>query len=355
MTVKCPTVSDIATSFKTSAPAIINALAAKYDDVLNFAIGEPKATIPYDAEQMIKDAIWRGMTHYSPVAGLPTLRKCINYDAPENVVVFGGSKACIFTTLLATVNRGDEVIIPAPYWPSYKYAVEAVGAVPVIIESGVDALKRAVTKKTKMFIFNNPNNPSGKVATTEEARGLGQICLDNNIWILEDAIYDKITYVNDVGNMRKLFPDITLEINGVSKAYSMAGIRVGWVIAPNEDVANAIIRISSHCSGQANTPGQKGAIGALAKGENYLHTIRRHYMDNRNYLVGCFEDWGRLEFVRPDGAFYLMFNCEENDVDFCMRLLEEKHMALTPCEEFGAPGWIRWCFTGAKKDIKEGF
>ncbi|MCX7915644.1 MAG: pyridoxal phosphate-dependent aminotransferase, partial [Verrucomicrobiae bacterium] len=357
-----------ATQLTPSLTLAIDAKAKKLKadgvDVCGFGAGEPDADTPEHIKQAAITALHAGMTKYTPSSGTPELRAAIaeklqrengvRYQ-PSQIIVNCGAKHSCYNAILATCQPGDEVIIPAPYWLSYPEMVKLAGATPVIVPTDEatgfkitpDQFRDAMTPATKMIILNSPNNPTGSVYTRAELLALAEVALEEDILILSDEIYEKITYDGAVTtSIAALSPDIyrlTITVNGFSKAYSMTGWRLGYVAAP-EPIAQAIDSIQSHSPSNPTSFAQAGALAALKGDQSFIRQMVQTFAERRAYMFDRLSAMPGISCVKPMGAFYMLPNISRlglTSTDFCTRLLDEQKVAAVPGIAFGSDAHIR--------------
>ncbi len=346
-------------------------------DVCGFGAGEPD----FDTPQHIKDAavaaLTSGFTKYTPSSGIPELRAAIaaklkedndlTYD-PKQVIVNAGAKHSCYNAIMATCQAGDEVIIPAPFWLSYPEMVRLAGATPVIVPTDeangfkltAEQFENAMTPRTKMIIINSPGNPTGSLYTREELQALADVALEEEILILSDEIYEKITYDNSEHvSIASLSPEIhglTITINGFSKGYSMTGWRLGYLAAP-EPIAKAIDSMQSHSTSNATSFAQKGALAALQGDQTFMHSWLLAFADRREAMHSRLTAIPGITCVKPMGAFYMLPNISSfglGSVEFCNRLLDEKQVAAVPGSAFGSDTNIRFSYACSMENIENG-
>ncbi|MFL6569502.1 MAG: pyridoxal phosphate-dependent aminotransferase [Chthoniobacterales bacterium] len=364
-------------SLTLSIDAKAKAMKAEGIDVCGFGAGEPD----FDTPEHIKDAaiaaLQAGMTKYTPSAGLPELRQAIaeklqadndlTYKSTQ-VVVSNGAKHSCYNAILATCQEGDEVIIPSPYWVSYPDMVRLAGAEPVIVQTTerngwkMRALdfENAMTPRTKMVILNSPNNPSGAVYTRDEIDAIVQIASDEDIYILSDEIYEKLTYDDikhvSTASISKQAYDITITVNGFSKAYAMTGWRLGYLAAP-DNVAKAVDAIQSHSTSHPNSFAQRGALAALKGDQQALSDMRDEFDMRRNYMYDRLTKIPNITAVRPQGAFYILVNISQlglSSQNFADRLLSKANVAVIPGVAFGDDRTVRLSYATSIDIIKKG-
>ena len=282
--------SVVSPSLTLAITAKAKALKAAGEPVISFGVGEPDFNTPQRVVNAGIEALKKGRTKYTPSSGLPELKKAIckkllkenglSYR-PEQIVVSNGAKHSVFNVCFTLLDEGDEVIIPAPYWLTYPEAVKVCGGVPVFVQGDKDRsfkvtaeqIKNAITPKTKLLIFNSPNNPTGAVYSEKEVREIGQVCEEAGIFVLSDEIYEKLCYDDEkpfsIANCSEKMKDLTITVNGVSKTYAMTGWRVGYLAAP-EDVASAIDSFQSHATSNACSISQYASLEALSMPEEEI-------------------------------------------------------------------------------------
>ena len=352
--------------------------------VIGFGAGEPDFPSPKYVVEAAKKAIEDPKNHkYSPVAGLASLRNeiartTLEYSGfeidPNNILVSNGGKQAIITCMLAILNPSDEVIIPAPYWTTYPEAVKIAGGNPIFIQStkeqdfkiDVDMLESVKTDKTKLLIWCSPSNPTGVVYSKEEADAIYQWVFDNNIWIMSDELYEHLVYEGENTPSPALIDknlNNTLIINGVSKAYSMTGWRVGWLIANNE-VMGLAKKIQSQATSNVSNVSQLAAESALKNGLDVTKEMKIAFDRRRNYAIKKLESIDNLSVVNGTGAFYLYvdvnFYCTgkflniNSSEDFCNWLIENYFIAFVPGEVFGTNGFMRLSYALSDQELEEG-
>jgi len=352
--------------------------------VIGFGAGEPDFPSPKYVVEAAKNAIEDPKNHkYSPVAGLASLRNeiartTLEYSGfevdPNNILVSNGGKQAIITCMLAILNPSDEVIIPAPYWTTYPEAVKIAGGNPVFIQStkeldfkiDVDMLEKVKTDKTKLLIWCSPSNPTGVVYSKDEAEAIYQWVFDNNIWIMSDELYEHLVYEGETTPSPALIDknlNNTLVINGVSKAYSMTGWRVGWLIANNE-VMGLAKKIQSQATSNVSNVSQLAAESALKNGLDVTNEMKIAFERRRSYAIKKLESIDNLSVVNGSGAFYLYvdvnFYCTgkflniNSSEDFCNWLIENYFIAFVPGEVFGTNGFMRLSYALSDEELEEG-
>ena len=353
-------------------------------NVINMSVGEPDFMTPDHVKEAGKKAIDDNFSKYSPVPGYLSLRKAIanklkrennlNYSASE-VIVGTGGKQGVCNTILALVNPGDEVIIPAPYWVSYPQMVKLAGGEPVIVPAGIEQdfkvtanqLKVAITSKTKLIILCSPSNPTGSVYTKEELEALAKIVLEhNNLFVLSDEIYEHINYVGCHASIAACegMKERTIICNGVSKAYAMTGWRLGWVAAP-EWIIKGLNKLQGQYTSGTSSVSQMAALAAYEGDQGCVEDFRKAFQRRRDLIVSLAKEVPGLEVNVPEGAFYLFPKCSSyfgktdgkhvinNSTDFALYLLEEGHVATVAGDAFGSPDYFRMSYATSDDNIIE--
>jgi aspartate aminotransferase len=363
-------------SLTLSIDSKAKAMKAEGIDVCGFGAGEPDFDTPEHIKAAAQAALESGFTKYTPSSGTPELRQAIadKFAAdnklaykPSQIIVSNGAKHSCYNTILATCQPGDEVIIPAPYWLSYPDMVRLAGADPVFVqtkeENGwkmtAEEFQDAMTPRTKMVIINSPGNPTGSVYTRQELEGIVEVAADEEIMILSDEIYEKLTY-DDVEHVSVAsLPgalDLTITVNGFSKAYAMTRWRLGYLGAP-ESVAKAIDAIQSHSTSNPCSFAQKGALAAIKGDQQLVSDMRDEFDLRRNYMVNRISAIPRVSVVKPQGAFYVLMNIGRlglNSTNFADRLLSKHHVAVVPGVAFGNDATIRLSYATSLDVIKKG-
>ena len=361
-----------------------NEMKAQGIDVINMSVGEPDFMTPDHVKMAGKKAIDDNFSKYSPVPGYLSLRKAIanklkrennlNYSASE-VIVGTGGKQGVCNTILALVNPGDEVIIPAPYWVSYPQMVKLAGGVPVIVPAGIEQdfkitanqLKAAITSKTKLIILCSPSNPTGSVYTKDELEALAKVVLEhNNLFVLSDEIYEHINYIGCHASIAACegMKERTIICNGVSKAYAMTGWRLGWVAAP-EWIIKGLNKLQGQYTSGTSSVSQMAALAAYEGDQGCVEDFRKAFQRRRDLIVSLAKEVPGLEVNVPEGAFYLFPKCSSyfgktdgkhvinNSTDFALYLLEEGHVATVAGDAFGSPDYFRMSYATSDDNIIE--
>ncbi|GAB4242221.1 MAG: pyridoxal phosphate-dependent aminotransferase [Stanieria sp.] len=370
-------VSQITPSLTLAIAAKAKAMKAEGIDVCSFSAGEPDFPTPTHICEAAKQALDAGKTRYGAAAGEPELRNAIarklqidnniNYQ-PENIIVTNGGKHSLFNTILALIENGDEVIIPAPYWLSYPDMVKLAGGTPIIVQTLAEndykitpeQLKAAITPKTKIFILNSPSNPTGTVYTPAEIRTIAEIIVDQDLLVISDEIYEKILYDGvehlSIGSISPELFERTITSNGFAKSYSMTGWRLGYAAAPVE-LINATIKIQGHSTSNVCTFAQYGAIAALTHSQACVQEMLEAFTVRRQVMYEAISSIPKLSCPKPYGAFYLFIDITKTgmtSLEFCNALLEEQQVAAIPGIAFGADNCIRLSYATDLKTIQEG-
>ncbi len=364
-------------SLTLSIDSKAKAMKADGLDVCGFGAGEPDFDTPDHIKEAAIAALQAGFTKYTPTAGLPELRQAIadkleadnglSYK-PSQIVVSNGAKHSCYNAIMATCQAGDEVLIPAPYWVSYPDMVRLAGAEPVIIPTTekngwkmrAEDFENAMTPRTKMLILNSPNNPSGAVYTREELEKIVEVAAEEEIYILSDEIYEKLTYDDvkhvSVASISKEAYDLTITVNGFSKAYAMTGWRLGYLAAPDA-IAKAADNIQSHSTSHTTSFAQKGAIAALKGDQQPLADMRDEFNLRRGYMYDRIMKIPNITAVKPEGAFYILVNISQlglSSQNFADRLLSKANVAVIPGAAFGDDRTVRLSYATSVDVIKKG-
>ena len=364
-------------SLTLSIDSKAKAMKAEGIDVCGFGAGEPDFDTPEHIKAAAQAAIETGFTKYTPSSGIPELRQAISEKfkadngldyKPSQIVVSNGAKHSCYNAILATCQPGDEVIIPSPYWLSYPEMVRLAGADPVFVQTReennwkmtADEFEAAMTPRTKMVILNSPGNPTGSVYTAEEMQAIVEVASGEDILILSDEIYEKLVYDGvkhvSVASLSQEAYNLTITVNGFSKAYAMTGWRLGYLGAP-ESIAKAIDAIQSHSTSNPCSFAQKGALAALKGDQTAVEDMRAEFDLRRNYMIQRLSTVDRVSVVAPQGAFYVLVNISQlglSSTNFAERLLSKHHVAVVPGVAFGNDGTVRFSYATSLDVIKKG-
>lgn len=364
-------------------------LKAQGHDVVSLAVGEPDWDSFEVAKQEAIESIRQGFTKYVPSNGIDELRNAIIADTNKDlgtsykasqVTVTAGGKFSIFACLQVLIQKGDEVLIPAPYWVSYPDMTELAEGTPVVVPSTektnfkitAQDLKAKITMKSKLLILNSPSNPTGSVYTAEELKEIADVLKANpHVFILSDDIYNKLIFSeqNVCAHLLQVAPELvsrTILINGGSKAYSMTGWRIGWAIGPQE-IISAMTKYQSQTVSCANSITQKATVKALLEGASELKVVRKKLLERKNFALSEIAKVKGVKAFNPDGAFYLWVNIQnvlggklgdrpiQNSRDFSYALLDDQKVITVPGAEFGMEGYIRLSFALENTRMKLAF
>jgi len=363
-------------------------LMAEGVDVINLSVGEPDFDTPETAKAGGRAAIDQGFTKYTAAAGISELREAIadklrrenglDYSADE-IVVSNGAKHSLFNVFMVLLDPGDEVIIQAPYWVSYPEMAKISGATPVIIKTDAstgfeltpDMIERSLTAKTKAINLNNPSNPTGVVYSREKLQTIADIAVRNNLMIISDEIYERLTYDGaEAVCMATLGHEVrarTITVNGFSKAYAMTGWRLGYTASP-KPLAKAMTELQSHSTSGPSSITQKAALAGLKGDRSFITTMREEFDKRRRFAVERLRSIpGFVLEVIPSGAFYVFPNITkllgqtiggrkvETTDDLCLAILDEARVAIVPGSSFGSPEHVRISYATSMDKLREGF
>ena len=353
-------------------------------DVINMSVGEPDFNTPEFIKEAGKRAIDDNYSKYSPVPGYLALRQAISeklknengldYNTSEIIVGTGGKQG-VCNAVLALVNPGDEVVIPAPYWVSYPQMVKLAGGIPVVVSTEIennfkmtpDQLEAAITPKTKMLILCSPSNPTGSVYSKDELQELAEVIRRHeDVFVLSDEIYEHITYVGHTHSMAEFtgMKERVIIANGASKAYAMTGWRLGWVAAP-EWIVKGMNKLQGQYTSGTCDVSQMAALAAYTSPQEAREAMRQAFERRRDLIVELGREINGLEVNVPEGAFYLFPKCSSffgksdgthtisNSTDLALYLLEEGHVATVAGDAFGAPGYFRMSYATSEDNIRE--
>ncbi|MCM8813823.1 MAG: pyridoxal phosphate-dependent aminotransferase [Candidatus Omnitrophica bacterium] len=354
-----------------------NQLKAQGVDVVSFGAGEPDFDTPQHIKDAAVQALQKGLTKYTPTAGIPALKQAIvekfkkenslTYD-PAQILVSSGAKHSLYNIFQVICDPGDEIIIPAPYWVSYPEMVELCGGFSVFLSTDERAgfkitpaqLRESFTAKTKALVLNSPSNPTGGVYTRAELEAIAALCVQQGIYIISDEIYEKLVYDGQehvsIAAFNQHVYELTFTVNGLSKAYSMTGWRIGYLGGPKAAVEK-MSNLQDHSTSCPNSIAQHAALAAFSGGDAFVQAMRQEYLKRRDYLVERLGAVAGLSPFTPRGAFYVFCNIMKTGLDsmtFAKRLLEEANVALIPGSAFGAEGYVRLSFATSMEQIKKG-
>ena len=361
-------------------------LRAAGKEIISLGAGEPDFDTPENIKQAAIKAINDGDTKYTAVDGTPVLKNAIikkfkrennlDYQA-DQVTVGAGGKHVIYNAMVATLNEGDEVVIPAPYWVSYPDIVLLAGGSPVILECNEKQgfkinpieLEKSITKKTKWIILNSPSNPTGACYSEEDIREIAKVLIKHpHVYILSDDIYEHVAYSGfkffTIAQITEL-KERVLTMNGVSKAYSMTGWRIGYAAGPKE-IIKAIAKIQSQSTTNPSSISQAAAVEALNGTQDFIKERATSFQERRNFVVKALNDIDGIECLNPDGAFYVFPSCKDligkkdsngkeikTDTDFVQSLLENSGVAVVQGSAFGLEGFFRISYATSMENLKK--
>ncbi|MDR7029748.1 pyridoxal phosphate-dependent aminotransferase [Rhizobium rosettiformans] len=383
--------ADALSRIKPSATIAVTQMArelkAQGKDVISLSVGEPDFDTPQNIKDAAVAAIARGETKYTPVAGIPELRKAIadkfkrenglDYK-PEQVIVGTGGKQILFNAFMATINPGDEVVIPAPFWVSYPEMIALCGGTPVFVETTIEnnfkltaeQLEKAITPKTKWFMFNSPSNPSGAAYSKEELKALTDVLLKHpHVWVLTDDMYEHLVFGDFVyytpAQVEPKLYDRTLTMNGVSKAYAMTGWRIGYAAGPLP-LIKAMDMIQGQQTSGACSVAQWAAVEALNGPQDFITESKKAFEERRDLVVSMLNQASGIVCPKPEGAFYVYPSCAaligktapsgkviETDEDFVMELLATEGVATVHGSSFGLGPNFRVSYATSNAKLEE--
>ena len=380
---RCRAISPSAT---LTVDAMAKAMRAEGIDVIGFAAGEPDFDTPKVVRDAFKEALDRGQTRYTPVAGTLELRTAIahrmlndhglRYNMDE-IIVCNGAKHALYNVFQAILNPGDEVIVDKPCWVSYPEMVRMAEGRPVFLNCPesqgflpkMDDLVKCISPRTKAFVLNTPSNPNGCVWTREQLQALADLAVEHDFYIIADEIYEKLVYDGaqhySIASFSPAVKNRTILINGVSKAYAMTGLRIGYACGPKE-VIGAMVKYQSHATSSANSAAQHAAAVALTMDQTPVEEMRQAFEQRRNKLVELVNAIPGLSCRTPHGAFYIMMNIRgiqgksikgktiDGSLSFAELLLEHAHVAVVPGVAFMAEGYCRLSYATSMENIIEG-
>lgn len=353
--------------------------------VVGFGAGEPDFNTPENIKNAGIEAIKNNITKYTPASGTLELKAAVCQKlkrdtgleySTSNIVISNGGKHSLTNTFTCICDPGDEVILPAPYWVSYPEMIKLADAVPVIIEGAeennfkftAEQLENAITSKTRALVLNTPSNPTGMVYTKDELEKIAEIAVKNNIYIIFDEIYEKLVYEGEHTNIATLgdeIRDLTIIVNGLAKTYAMTGWRIGFVAA-NKKLAKAMGNIQSHATSNPNSIAQAAAVEALNGDQSIIETMKKTYIERRDYMVDKINSIDGLSCKTPHGAFYVFMNVKDvlnkehygkminTANELCQDILDRALVALVPSEGFGVDGYVRLSYATSMDTIRTG-
>ena len=353
------------------------AMQTGLEDVVSFALGEPDFTTPKHIIDATIASFQRGETHYTPNTGIPALRKAVSETyakrglsyRPEEILIGAGGVSVLNLACGAILDVGDEVLIPDPGWPNYRGMILQWGAVPVPVavreEDGfmytAEALRRAITKKTKAIIINSPSNPTGGVASAEALGQIADLVKEQDLYVISDEIYHELVWSGEPYTSIAQFPGMkerTVVMDGFSKQYAMTGFRLGWGAAPQEVIVT-MTKLLENMLSSVNEGVQWGGVAALTGDQSCVEEMKRVYLRRRELMVNGLNSIDKISCLMPRGAFYAFANISRTGLssrEFAVRLLQEKHTVVVPGTGFGqaGEGFIRLSYATSEEKILEG-
>jgi len=378
--------SAIAPSLTLSIDAKAKQMSSEGVDVVSFGAGEPDFGTPKFILDAAKEALDKGMTKYTPVAGTLQLKQAIcNKFIKDNqlsykhdqIIVSNGAKHSLYNIFLAIINPGDEVLIPSPYWLSYPEMVRMVDGVPVFVETdeynefkpSTEDIRKMITKRTKALIINSPNNPTGSVYSKAELSRIAEIAVANKLYVISDEIYEELLYDdavhNSIASLGEEIYDLTITVNGMSKSHAMTGWRIGYVAA-KRGIIDIMTNIQSHSTSNPNSIAQYAACAALNGTKDEVCRMRSEFFTRRNYMVERIGKMPLVSCITPKGAFYVMMNIKQlfgrlingivitDSLTFSDALLDIVNVAVVPGIVFGSEGYVRLSYATSHENIVKG-
>ncbi len=371
-------INTLSESITIAVSTLAATLKAEGRDILSFSAGEPD----FDTPQVIKDAAIKaindGFTKYTAVDGIVELKSAVADKLKrdnnltytnDQIIVNNGAKHSLFNLFQVTISKGDEVIIPSPYWVTYPELVKYSEGTPVTIETTEETgfkitpqlLQAAITPKTKMLVLTTPSNPTGSVYSKAELEALAEVLKGTDILVASDEMYEKLTYDGEFTSAAAINEDMyqrTITINGLSKSVAMTGWRFGYLAAADTTLIKAMKKLQSQSTSNINSITQKAAIAGLnGSADADIAMMKKAFIERRDRAVEMFNNINGLSVLKPDGAFYLFVNISEVEKDslaFCKKLLEDAGVAVVPGVGFGSEGYFRFSFATDIKSIENG-
>ena len=375
----------ISPSVTLEITAKAKAMKSEGIDVISFGAGEPDFNTPENIRKEGIRAIEEGLTRYTPASGIIDLKKAIceklkndnNLDySPNNIIISSGAKHSIYNALMAIINPGDEVIIGIPYWVSYPELVKISGGKPVYVqtkeENGfkftISDLNNVLTGNTKALILNSPSNPTGAIYDENELREIADWAVKNNVFVISDEIYEKLVYDGQhisIASFNEDIKNLTIVINGMSKAYAMTGWRIGYAAA-HKDIIKVMSNVQSHTTSNPCSISQYASVVGLSGDQSSVEQMKKHFEQRRDYMADTINSIKGLICKKPKGAFYIMINITQlkgknirgtkinSSLDFAKVLLDEGKVAVIPGIGFGDDDYIRLSYATSMENIKEG-
>jgi aspartate aminotransferase len=366
---------DVPESGTVAIANLVSQLKHEGIEIISFSMGEPDFDTPANIKEACVRSLNSGFTHYTPSTGIPELRKAIAERTSNNNkikctaknVLVTPTKQALFMIALAYLDPGDEVILPDPAWVSYEAVIRLAGAKPVYVTTkfednfrmNADMMADAVTERTKMLILNSPSNPTGSVLPRDTLKGIADLCIDKKIRVLSDEIYEHIIYEGEhvsIASFDGMF-DRTLTVSGLSKTYAMTGWRLGWLVAPEKDIA-AVNKLQTHSITCCTSFTQPAAVEALKGPQTSRIKMVEEFKKRRDLAFDLINEIDGVDCNRPEGAFYLFprYSHKISSDDLAMYMMKEAHVAITPGRSFGPAGenHFRLSYATSEKNIIDG-
>ena len=367
-------VRNIAPSATLAIDAKAKQLKKEGKDIVIFGAGEPDFNTPENIKQAAKKAIDSNLTRYTPVGGMPELKKAVagkfsdfnkvNYDVSEVMIGCGG-KHILYNAMMAVLGKGDEAILPVPYWVSFEEMIKLAEAKPVFCGTDrnfkltAERVEEKITKKTKLLVLNSPSNPSGAVIEPSETRKIAKLAADNNFYVISDEVYEYFTYGKEhlsIASLNDEIKNLTITCNSVSKTYAMTGWRIGYCGASRE-VINAMENLQSHSTSNPSNIAQMAALEALTGPQDSVKGMVKAFDERRRFIHKRINEIEEVSCIEPEGAFYAFPNIKDTGMDsasFASKLLDEALVAVVPGTAFGMEGHVRLSYATSILEIERG-
>lgn len=365
---------NIAPSATLAIDAKAKQLKKEGKDVVVFGAGEPDFNTPNNIKQAAKNAIDNNITRYTPVGGMPELKKVvadkfrcfnkINYDVSEIIIGCGG-KHVLYNAMMAILDKGDEAILPVPYWVSFEEMIKIAEAKPVFCKTDenfkltAEKVEEKITDKTKLLILNSPSNPSGAIVEPDEIRKIAGLVVEHNLFIISDEVYEYFTYGKEflsIASLNDEIKNLTITCNSVSKTYAMTGWRVGYCGA-NREIIKAMDNLQGHSTSNPSNIAQMAALEALSGPQDSVKQMVKEFNERRKFVYKRLNEIDGISCVEPEGAFYAFPNIEKTGMDsmtFASKLLDKALVAVVPGVVFGMDGYVRLSYAASMHEIQRG-
>ncbi len=367
-------VRNIAPSATLAIDAKAKQLKKDGKDVVIFGAGEPDFNTPENIKQAAKKAIDNNVTRYTPVGGMPELKKAvadkfrnfnkISYDVSEIMIGCGG-KHILYNAIMAILDKGDETILPVPYWVSFEEMIKMAEANTVFCQTDenfkltAEKVEEKLTSKTKLLVLNSPSNPSGAIVEPSEIKKIARLAVDSNFYVISDEVYEYFTYGKEhlsIASLNDEIKNLTITCNSVSKTYAMTGWRIGYCGA-NKEIIKAMDNLQSHSTSNPSNIAQMAALEALTGPQNSVKEMVRAFDERRRIMHKRLNEIEGISCIEPEGAFYAFPNIEETGIEsmsFASRLLDEALVAVVPGAAFGKEGHVRLSYAASIHEIERG-